>query len=67
MVQRTVKIAEPLALAADEYVGKMKDEFGLPKFKSRADFVETAVRDLLRKLPALPKEAQSIDPPSHRM
>ena len=56
VADRTVKIAEPLALAIDGYIDTLKDEFGLPRFKSRARFVETAVRELLKKLPALPNE-----------
>jgi len=53
MSDRTVKIPEPLALVVDKYVEKAKDEFGIPKFRSRADFVETAIRELLKKMPKL--------------
>ena len=49
--ERSVKIPEQLATLIDEYVEKVKDEYGIHKFRSRADFVEVAVRELLKKLP----------------
>ena len=44
----TVRIHEPLADAIDDHVEKAKDQLGLKKYKSRADFVEEAVKTLLK-------------------
>ena len=49
MTQRTVRIDEKLIPIIDEAVGALKDEFDMPLFRSRAAFVERAVKEFLRK------------------
>jgi len=50
MTQKTVRIDGNLLPKIDEAVEELKDEFGSPKFRSRSDLVETAVRKFLREL-----------------
>ena len=50
--QRSVKLEEEVAKMADEYVDKAVDELGIKKFRSRADLIDTAVREYLKKLKA---------------
>jgi len=50
--RRGVKLDEGVATMADQYVDKAVDELGIRKFRSRADLVDAAVREYLKKLKA---------------
>ena len=50
MTQRTVRIDEKLIPKIDTAVSALRDEFGIPMFRSRAAFVERAVKEFLRKV-----------------
>jgi Arc/MetJ-type ribon-helix-helix transcriptional regulator len=50
--RRSVKLDEEVATMADQYVDKAVDELGIRKFRSRADLVDAAVREYLKKLKA---------------
>jgi len=58
MGERSVKLPPPLAEEIDKEVEKRRDEFGIPQFRSRAEFVEEACRLFLRQLKKS-KEASS--------
>lgn len=49
-MERSVKISEPLAQAIDEVVEEAKDELGAPLYRSRAQFVDQACREHLKKV-----------------
>ena len=49
MTQLTVGTDKNLLPIVDKAIENVKDNFGLPKFKSRAQFVAVAVKDLLEK------------------
>jgi len=51
-----VRISEELIPWIDAAVEQAKDELGTPKFKSQREVVDTAIKDLVRKLGVKPKE-----------
>lgn len=50
MGERSVKLQEPLAQAIDQFITEAKDELGAPLFRSRAQFVDQACREHLKRL-----------------
>ena len=50
MTQRTVRIDEKLIPIIDKAVTMLRDEYDMPLFRSRAAFVERAVKEFLRKV-----------------
>lgn len=56
VTHKTVRIDERLIPKIDEAVKDLKDEFGIPEFRSRANLVETAVRKFLKELPKQPQK-----------
>ena len=45
----TVKIRREVIPGLEHIVEKVKDEFGIPKFRSKADAVTEAVKEFLHK------------------
>ena len=45
----TVRIPTDLLDAIEDSIQDLKDEFGLPLYRNKTDFVTKAVKDLLRK------------------
>ena len=61
VTQKTVRIDERLVPKIDEAVNDLKDEYGIPEYRSRADLVETAVRKFLKELPKQPQKPRNAN------
>jgi len=52
-----VRIADELLPYLDAAIDQVQDEFGMKRYRSRADVVNDAVKELIKKLAIQPKEA----------
>lgn len=53
-----VRISEELLPLIDDLIKMVpKDEFGIPKYKTRIEVINDAVKELLKKYGVKPKEA----------
>lgn len=58
----TVRIANELLPYIDDVVEGEKDEFGMLKYRSRADFVNEAVKEFLNKHGVNTREGEEAAP-----
>lgn len=54
-----VRIADELLPYLDAAVEQVQDEFGMKRYRSRADVVNDAVKELVKKLAIRPKETDT--------
>ena len=53
-----VRIADELLPYLDAAVEQVQDEFGMRRYRSRADVVNDAVKELVKKLAIRPRETE---------